>query len=207
MTGADDCGDDPAGRPVHRATVMLALPELAAFVAPWRATAYATGGGAGGERRFPPHITLLAPFAGEGEQGSLQALDELAARHQPFDVRFSRVAQFPEGAVWLVPEPADAVSALMTDVRHTFADLPDDVPQTGLPKTDALPAPAPIPHVTVTVAAGPKTQGRVQAALDAQIRAQGPLVAPVRSLAVWRRDDAGVWRLSHRSPLGGARCR
>lgn len=193
-------GGSDTARVVHTSSVIIALPELAAFVAPWRATSYATAaGGRSGERRFPPHITLLSPFPGEGEPAALTALDELAARHDPFDVTFSKVQQFPQGAVWLVPEPAEPVAALMLDVQARFAHLPADPPaEGGVPSTDAIPVLAPIPHVTVTVAAEAGTPQHVQEALDAH----GPLTAPVRSLGVWRRDRQQVWRLRHQVGLG-----
>ncbi len=190
---------EPA-RVVHTSSVIIALPEVASFVAPWRATSYAARTGArSGERRFPPHITLLSPFAGEAEPAALRALDELAATHDPFDVVLSRVRQFPEGAIWLVPEPAALVTALMLDVRASFADPPIEPPESdgGCP-TVPVRVRQPIPHVTVTVTADPGTPERVQAALDAH----GPLTVPVRAIGVWRRDSQQVWRLRHRSRLG-----
>lgn len=180
------------------------MPEVAAFVAPWRATSYAsTAGARSGERRFPPHITLLAPFGGQGDPAALRTLRQVAARHEPFELRFTRVEQFPGGAVWLVPEPVERVAALMLDVRAAFADLFADLPPDRStsdepPSTDPAMGLAPVPHLTVTVDAEPGTQARVQAALDAE----GPLIAPVSTVGVWRRDGQQVWRLRHRAPLG-----
>ena len=171
--------------------VVLALPELAAFTAPWRSTSYAPDEPCPSvERRLPPHVTVLAPFADPGDAPAIERLRAVAARHRPMDLWFRTVSQFgPGGAVWLVPEPEEQVMALVADVVAAFPDHP---PYGGLHGE-------PIPHLTVTVDGADATVAEVRAALAEQ----GPLEVVVGELGLWQRDDDEAWRLVVAVPLGG----
>ncbi len=172
--------------------VLLALPELAGFTSPWRSTSYAPDEPTLSiERRFPPHITVLAPFADAADIAAVTRLRAVAARHPPLHLRFRRVSQFgPGGAVWLVPEPHEPVLALLTDVVDAFPEHP---PYGGL-------HPYPVPHLTVTTDGDDTTLTQVQAALDAQ----GGLTSSVSEVGVWQRADDEVWQLVASAPLGAA---
>ncbi len=174
----------------HASGVILALPQLAAFTAPWRATSYAPGHPSMPvERRFPPHVTLLTPFAEADDQQALGRLRRVAERHRPFDLSFSRAQQFgPGGAVWLAPEPHDLVRTLMCQVIEAFPEYP---PYEGL-------HPEPVPHLTVTTVGEADTLAQVDAALQ-QV---GPIRTHVSELGVWQRDCDDVWALIASVPLG-----
>lgn len=174
----------------HASGVILALPELAAFTAPWRATSYAPDHPTMPiERRFPPHVTLLTPFAEADDRQALDRLHRVADHHRPFDLTFSRAEQFgPGGAVWLVPEPHDLVLTLMCQVIEAFPEYP---PYEGL-------HPDPVPHLTVTTVGEADTLAQV----DAALRQRGPLCAHVSELGVWQRDCDDAWQLIAPVPLG-----
>lgn len=176
-----------------RATaVFLALPELAAFTAPWRATSYAPDQpNLTVERRFPPHVTVLAPFASADDLEAIGRLRTIAARHRALDLRFERAEQFePGGAVWLAPEPAAQVMALLTDV---IAGFPDHPPYGGRHLD-------PVPHLTVTTEGDARTLAQVRSSLAQS----GPLDATVTELGVWQRDENQTWQLVATAPLGAA---
>lgn len=174
----------------HDTGVILALPGLAGFTSTWRSTSYAPDQpDLPVERRFPPHVTVLTPFAEADDETALKQLRQVAASHHPLDLSFGRAEQFgPGGAVWLVPEPADPVLALLLDVAAAFPDHP---PYGGLhPKV--------VPHLTVTTDGDDATLAQVRSALADQ----GPLTARVDELGVWQRGLDEVWRLVAAFPLG-----
>lgn len=177
-----------AGTP-HASGVILALPELAAFTSTWRGTSYAPDHPTLPlERRFPPHVTVLTPFAEPDDLPALQRLRQVTERHGPFDLTFARAEQFgPGGAVWLAPEPADPLLALMHEVIDAFPQYP---PYEGL-------FPDPVPHLTVTTAGEADTLDQVNAALQ-QV---GPLRAHVSEVGVWQRGCDDVWQLIAAVPL------
>lgn len=173
----------------HASGVILALPELAAFTSTWRGTSYAPDHPTMPiERRFPPHVTVLTPFAEPDDLPALDRLRRVAERHRPFDLTFERAEQFgPGGAVWLAPEPADTLLTLMREVIDEFPEYP---PYEGL-------YPDPVPHLTVTTVGEPDTLAQVNAALQ-QV---GPLRAHVSELGVWQRGWDDVWQLISPVPL------
>jgi len=176
---------------VHASGVLLALPELAGFTSPWRSTSYAPDHpDMPIERRFPPHVTLLTPFAEGHDEAAFERLRRVAAQHAPLDLCFERVQQFGEGgAVWLVPEPADAVLALAQAVIDEFPEYP---PYDGM-------FPDPVPHLTVTTVGDPSTLAQVRTALAEH----GPLRVRVDELGVWQRSEDDVWQLVATATLSG----
>ncbi len=172
--------------------VILALPELAGFTSPWRSTTYAPDAPQLAiERRFPPHVTVLAPFADAGDTAAIERLRRVAAEHPPLQLTFTAAEQFePDGAVWLVPEPAAEVDAL---VRAVAAAFPEHPPYEGRHGD-------PVPHLTVTVTGDRATLLQVRAALVEQ----GPLTAWAGELGVWRRGADEVWERVAAVPLGGS---
>ena len=193
------CWTDPANRvndvvptSTHATGVIVALPELAAFTSPWRSTSYAPDHPTLSiERRFPPHVTMLSPFAKHDDDGALARLRRVAERHEPFDLVFTHAEQFgPGGAVWLVPEPADVVQGLLDDVLAAFPEYP---PYEGE-------HPDPTPHLTVTAVGDDSTLRQVRAALAGR----GPITARVSELGVWQRGDDDVWRPAASAPLGAS---
>jgi 2'-5' RNA ligase len=87
----------------------------------------------------PAHVTILFPFA-PPEEIDDAALRELFAAHASFDFVLDRVERFPEGAVWLHPEPSEPFIALTRAVWRRWPEFP---PYEGLHDE-------PIPHLTVS---------------------------------------------------------
>jgi len=73
----------------------------------------------------PPHVTLLFPFVPVTELRAphRRALVEIAAKVEPFDVRFAAVGRFP-GVVWLMPEPSARFSTLTEAIASRFPEYP-----------------------------------------------------------------------------------
>lgn len=176
----------------HSTGVIVALPELAAFTAPWRSTSYAPDHPTLSiERRFPPHVTILSPFAKPDDDGALARLRRVAERHEPFDLTFTHAEQFgPSGAVWLVPEPADVVQGLLDDVLAAFPEYP---PYDGLHRD-------PTPHLTVTAMG----DGTILAQVRAALTGRGPITVAVTELGVWQRGDDDVWQPVATAHLGAS---
>jgi 2'-5' RNA ligase len=89
----------------------------------------------------PPHVTVLFPFVAPSalDPTIRRHLAEIAATVEPFDVRFARVARFPN-VVYLAPEPADTFAGLTAAVAARFPGHP---PYDGA--FDVV-----IPHLTIT---------------------------------------------------------
>ena len=91
-----------------------------------------------GARGMPAHVTLLYPFAPEPDLDTLRAL---AAAGEPFRYMLSSVREWPDGIVWLEPDPAEPFLRLTHEIVERF---PDHQPYGGAFVVDEL-----IPHCTV----------------------------------------------------------
>jgi 2'-5' RNA ligase len=170
--------------------LLLALPELAAFTARWRASSHAPGHrGLSIERRFPPHLTLLTPWLDPRDPEALVRARAVAVRHVPMTLTFTEVRTFDDGrVVWLVPEPDDSVRSLLRDVLATF---PECLPYRGAHQPV-------VPHLTVSADAGPQVLDEVRSA----ITRHGPLTARADRISAYARDRDDVWREVSSVPLG-----
>jgi 2'-5' RNA ligase len=188
--GVVDDAADPGRRPQYDTGLILALPDLAAFTSRWRATSYAPDHpGLSIERRFPPHVTLLAPWAPVDDAEALQRLQRLAERARPIDLRFETADVFPDsGVVWLAPAPEPSLAALFADVLATFPDHP---PYAGL--HDDV-----VPHLTVSAHGGAPVLAEVRAALAEH----GPVHSHVDRICVFGRGEDDVWRQAASVTLG-----
>ena len=74
---------------------------------------------------MPAHVTILYPFVepDELDAGGPRELAAIAARHQPFRVRFEKVGCWP-GVVYLAPEPAGPFARLTEDLVAAFPNHP-----------------------------------------------------------------------------------
>jgi len=74
---------------------------------------------------IPAHVTVLFPFLDPDaiDRSVREALALIAARAQPFDVRFERVGRFPE-VVWLAPDPVAPFAALTAAIAARWPDHP-----------------------------------------------------------------------------------
>jgi 2'-5' RNA ligase len=170
--------------------LILALPRLAEFTSPWRSTSYAKDHpDLPLERRFPPHITLLTPWAEPDDADALARLHAVAARSRPLHLSFSTAEQFTgTGVVWLRPDPDLSLTALHHDVLAAFPEYP---PYEGQ-------HPEPTLHLTVSADAGPEVLEQVRRALASA----GPLEHHVDRISVVARDGDSNWREAASVPLG-----
>jgi len=72
------------------------------------------------------HITLLAPFAGEGElaDGVLRELDAFFADVTAFTFRLTTVGEFRGGATYLTPDPSAPFRRLTRQLAARFPEYP-----------------------------------------------------------------------------------
>lgn len=91
------------------------------------------------------HITLLAPFmAPEAtDRGVLSELTGFFADVTPFAFRLTSVAVFPDGVVYLTPEPPEVFRRLTSQLHRLFPEFPpyggqfdDVVPHLSVPMPD-----------------------------------------------------------------------
>ncbi|GAB3597466.1 hypothetical protein GCM10027446_25570 [Angustibacter peucedani] len=171
--------------------LILSLPGLAEFTSRWRSTSYAPDQPALSiERRFPPHVTLLAPWAEPDDAAALERLRQVAERSAPLRLRFSTADRFEgTGVVWLRPDPEPLLDALLADVLTTFPEYP---PYDGL-------HPEPTLHLTVSADGGPDLLAEVRA----ELATSGPVEHDVDRISVFARDEDDVWREAAWAPLGG----
>jgi 2'-5' RNA ligase len=117
------------------ATALVVLvPELEPLVGRWRETF--TGDGAAG---MPPHVTLLYPFADDGEvERLLGEVERVVSPSSPFEVAFAEIRRWP-GVLFLAPQPAAPFVALVDRLAEAFPEFP---PYAGA--YDEI-----VPHLTV----------------------------------------------------------
>jgi 2'-5' RNA ligase len=109
------------------------VPEAEPAVGAWRLQ-HTRDGAAG----MPAHVTLLYPFALEPD---LEAIRALAAAVEPFDYTLDAVHEWPDGVVYLEPQPSEPFVRLTRQLVERF---PEHQPYGGLFTVDEV-----IPHCTV----------------------------------------------------------
>lgn len=110
------------------------------------------------------HITVLAPFVPPAaiDDGVLAELDRFFADVTPFGFVLSAVCEFPDGPLYLSPEPAAAFRRLTQQLHRVFPECP---PYGGA--FDEV-----VPHLSV-----PAAPGEDLATLTAALGPQLPLQA------------------------------
>jgi 2'-5' RNA ligase len=173
--------------PTAYSCLIVPVPELESVVRPRL------------ERRSPDHlfpatedvhahVTLLAPFAGEGEldDGMSAELASLFADVTSFEFRLTRVAEFPGGVMYLTPEPAGPFRQLTHELWQRFPEYP---PYGGA--FDEV-----VPHLTV-----PVPEGEHAAAVRFELEPRLPIMAHAREAAlVWY--EPGALRVLDRFAFG-----
>jgi 2'-5' RNA ligase len=137
---------------------------------------------------IPAHVTILYPFVAPDElDGRVRReLAEIAARHEPFQVRFERVGLWP-GVAYLAPEPARPFARLIEDLVGAFPDHP---PYGGAFEEV-------IPHLTITESTDSPLEEIAVAAAGSL-----PFERPVTRLEVLVENGVGRWHSRWRIPLG-----
>lgn len=149
-------------------------------------TARASGARAPGAG-LPPHVTVLYPFLPGHRVGptSGRHLGRLARGVPAFELRLASLARFPQGVLYVEPEPTEPFLQLVDAVRRQWPGLEpyggafDDV----------------VPHLTVST--GPEPDG-----LAAALVPLLPVAATAEVLALAWRDWQGRWRVLAEYPLG-----
>ncbi len=118
----------------------------------------------------PAHVTVLYPFVppDDVDQGVCDAITDVLSRFRPFDFALTHVETFPDGVVYLAPQPVEPFVA-MTNVFA--AHWPDHPPYHGAFTSV-------IPHLSVAML----TNGPLEA-LEAELN--GGLPLQTRADAVW----------------------
>jgi hypothetical protein len=106
---------------------------------------------------IPLSITLLYPFVPREEltEQHLETLRRFFASRQPLSFDIARVAQWPEGAVYGVPEPEEPLRSTMRALWELFPEYP---PYGG--------ADDPPPHASLTLVGDAETLRRVETRLE-----------------------------------------
>ena len=137
------------------------------------------------------HVTVLGPWLGEPTPDDLAAVADVVATEPAFDVVFARVAQFPDGLLHLLPEPAEPFARLTALLAERFPQTP---PYAGRYAD-------PVPHLTL--------DHRLTGASVASVLADLGELVPVRTRAErvdlqwWANHDCHLrqsWRLGSTRP-------
>lgn len=85
------------------------------------------------------HVTLLAPWLAEPTDADLATVREIVGEERAFEVVLDEVAEFPDGIIHLLPEPAAPFTRLTAALAQAFPETP---PYGG--RYDVL-----VPHLTL----------------------------------------------------------
>jgi hypothetical protein len=131
----------------------------------------------------PAHVSLLVPFAPREEvsDGVLAELGDLFADVVPFSFRLETVSQFPDGPVYLAPDPSAPFRRITQQLGRRFPEYPheenrfDDV----------------VPHLTVPLRAGESL-----ADVERLVAARGRVSAQAQEAALLAVSGAGLETLA-----------
>jgi 2'-5' RNA ligase len=171
--------------------ILIAVPELRDYTDRWRSvSALPARPDKVLTDLIPPHVTVLVPWVTDPSPEQVQRLTDTLAGLEPFELGFRGVGQFPNGTVYLRPEPFDEVRALMRTVLDAFPECP---PYGG-------DHPDPHPHLTISSSA--TSTLAVIAEAEAALAAEPPPSVLLDDLTIWREGDDKVWNLVGSVPLG-----
>jgi len=164
--------------------LVILVPEIEPLVGHWRRhfePAAALGVGA--------HVTVLFPFAplGAVDHGTIADLERLFVDVAPFELSLTGFARFPDGALYLEPEPSERVRRLTEMVARRWPEFP---PYGGAFAEI-------IPHLTVSVG----VEAEIEKAIEAAVTPTLPIVSPVDAIHLMSFDGA-AWTMTATFPLG-----
>jgi hypothetical protein len=137
-----------------------------------------------------PHVTLLVPFVPArliDEDVEARLADVLLAV-EPFDYALVRTERFPEGVLYLAPEPAAPFVELIGALVAAFPDYP---PYDGAHETV-------VPHATVAVSDDEAFLSLLAADLDPRL----PIRCRADATTMAERGSDLSWSLRRTYPLG-----
>lgn len=159
------------------------MPEAEHLLRPWRST-YTRDGRDG----MPAHVTLLSPFLEPAEvEGELERLRVHFEAEEPFAFALREVRRFPEGVLYLAPEP-DGRFRWLLDRFHAL--YPDRPPYDGAHSEV-------IPHCTIVDGADEAVLAGAQAVVASRLPVGGV------ALEAWLVElVAEGWSVRERLPFG-----
>ena len=170
--------------------ILITVPELAAYTDRWRtASSSSARPGLTLAELIPPHVTVLVPWVAAPGPDDLRRLKDAVAGFEPFEVSFPTAVGFPNGTVWLRPEPFEEVRGLLRTVLTAFPDYP---PYGG---------DHPDPHPHLTISSGDSS---VLAEVEAALLASPPPAVRIAELTLWREGPDLIWQQIGSVPLGQA---
>jgi 2'-5' RNA ligase superfamily len=157
------------------------VPEAEPVIGDWRLRHTRDGA-----RGMPAHVTLVYPFA---PRPDLDALRVLAGGSEAFRFTLRAVRAWPDGVVYLEPDPDEPFKRLTRQVVERF---PDYQPYGGACTVDEV-----VPHCTVvhTADAGARA--------DAAASVAGALPIDCDANEIWLMHEVdGRWQRHTPFPLG-----
>jgi len=174
-----------------RTAILVAVPELASYTDRWRSVSSSSSRpDLTLTELIPPHVTVLVPWVSDPSPEHVQRLEDAVASVEPFDLSFPTAGQFPNGTVWLRPEPFDQVLELLKTVLAAFPECP---PYGGE---------YPDPHPHLTIASASSATAAVLAEAQAALAAEAAPTVRLDDLTIWREGEDQVWQLVGSVPLG-----
>ena len=113
----------------------MLVPEAEPAIGGWR-SAHTRDGAAD----MPAHVTLLYPFA-PADEVDRGAVRDVAAGHEPFSYALRSLHEWPDGVLYLEPDPAEPFAGLIRGLAQRFPGYP--------PYGGEIAVHEVIPHVTV----------------------------------------------------------
>lgn len=102
------------------------------------------------------HITVLAPWADKPTAEDLAHVEHIAQTVAPFEIKLSRVGEFPDGTIYLRPYPDSQLRELTSRLSSAFPQFP---PYSG--QYDDV-----VPHLTLDRRSATVTPETVRASID-----------------------------------------
>jgi 2'-5' RNA ligase len=177
-----------AGAVMGHTVLAIPVPQLDAVVR--ERTAFYDPDFVSSDPRFVhAHMTVLAPWVSSPTDDDLDAIAAIARSTSPFEVHLSRVGEFPDGTIHLVPDPDRELRILTHRAAHAFPDHP---PYDGR-FTEA------VPHLTLDRRSIDVSVESVRRSVAGML----PVTCVVDRIHLqwWANHDC---RLLHEWPLGGA---
>ncbi|HEY9291706.1 MAG TPA: 2'-5' RNA ligase family protein [Microlunatus sp.] len=164
--------------------VLLTFDELREVVDPWRRdSVIADGDGVSLADVIPPHMTIASPAHSDPLSDAAGGLlQESVEGISPFWLRFSEVATFPHGTVFIAPDHSD-------DLDRLFQQLADGFRGFGGIRADH------VWHLSIARRGGMPLAERFRTSFE-------PIRVPVEHVAIWTQDEpASPWLMRHRARL------
>ena len=163
--------------------IAVPVPELDAFVRA-RTERYDASFVSADPEFGHAHLTLLGPWLPEPTVEELATVARILADEPPFTLTLAEVRQFPDGVVYLAPEPELPLRRLAAMLAAAFPQTP---PYAGE-------FPDSVPHLTLDHAATGASASSVRAELELPVHTKADRAV----LQWWANDDCHIrhtWRL------------